>query len=247
MQKNKYIFLLIALLIGSAHNLWAERTSGYCSMKEEEKGKEVLSLYPHVYFYCATPGQIYSRIWIDAWVRTSDLYDGIRLLEKTKLFDKNRKLIAKVTLSFNPMKIMEETDSLTHIVLSGYIEKSCIDNTYVPENELSKLLEKAENNEKYTYFYDFIGRYEFSETKENNSYTSYLLNEPNFTQQLLEPRLLLVFYKSELIAIFHTRDLTVKRYDSIEMGSQYKMIYNSKFSEHTKKEMVDIYKRKLQP
>jgi hypothetical protein len=55
----------------------------------------------------------------------------------------------------------------------------------------------------------------------------------------------MVFYKEELIAIFHTRPIKVKQYDSIEMGSEYKMIYNSKFSEHTKSEMVEIYRKKL--
>jgi hypothetical protein len=110
---------------------------------------------------------------------------------------------------------------------------------------LGKLLEKAVNNEMRSFFQDFLDKYQFSKTKENSYYTSYLLVEPNFANQTLVPRLLMVFYKEELIAIFHTRNLFVKRYDSIEMGSQYKMIYNSKFSEHTKMEMVDIYKNKL--
>ena len=114
------------------------------------------------------------------------------------------------------------------------------------EIELSNLLDKAENNERFSFFENFINKYDFKKTIEDNNYSSYLIQEPEFVQQILVPRLLLVFYKTELIAIFHTQALRVKKYDSIEMGSQYKMIYNSKFSEHTKQEMVLIYKSKLQ-
>jgi hypothetical protein len=143
------------------------------------------------------------------------------------------------------MKLLEERDSMTHIIIGGYLEKNCIDQKSIAENDLSLLLEKAENNEKLAYFEEFLKKFPFTQTIENNQYSSYLLTQPDFVKQSLYPRLLLVFYKNELIAIFHTQKVRVKRYDSIEMGSQYKMIYNSKFSEHTKKEMVEIYKKKI--
>ncbi len=214
-------------------------------MSEEEKGKEVLSLYPRVFFHCIGASPLRNRIWIDAWIKTSELYDGIMLQPKAKIYNQERKPIGKVVTGFNPLKILELKDSLTHIVIAGYLEKSCTDNTFIAEEALGNLLDEASENEKYTYFESFIKKYELNQTIESNEYTSYLLVQPNFTQQILEPRLLMVFYRNELIAIFYTRELRVKRYDSIEMGTQYKMIYNSKFSEHTKQEMVGIYKKKL--
>lgn len=244
MLKNKFFILLFL-------SLWfepiiAERTSGYCSMSEEEQGKEVLSLFPGTEFLCKSQSQLRNRVWIEAWVNTNQLYDGIRLREKTKLYNSFRKPLGKVTYSFNPMQLLETTDSLTRIIVSGYLPKGCTDNRFVPELDLSNLLDKAENNERIHYFSAFLEKFNFIKTIENQEYTSYLIKEPEFVQQILMPRILMVFYKTELIAIFHTNEIRVKKYDSIEMGSQYKMIYNSKFSEHTKQEMVAIYKSKLQ-
>jgi hypothetical protein len=226
--------------------MYAERTSGFCSLSEEEKGREVLALFPGTEFMCLPVSSIKNRVWIDAWVPSRNLYDGLRLMVKSKIYNQENKAIGKVNFSFNPMQILEEKDSLTHIIISGYMPKGCTDMNYVAEIELSNLLDKAENNERFPFFENFVAKYQFTKTAESNHYTSYLLKEPEFVQQILVPRLLLVFYKTELIAIFHTQPVRVKKYDSIEMGSQYKMIYNSKFSEHTKQEMVSIYKSKLQ-
>ena len=244
MQKNS--FYIICFLFIWVQAIFAERTSGFCGLSEEEQGKEVLSLYPGTEFMCLPANTIKNRVWIDAWVPSIQLYDGLRLMEKTKIYNRQNKAIGKVNGSFNPMQILEVKDSLTHIIISGYMHKGCTDLKFVPELELSNLLDKAENNERFSFFEQFITKYEFIKTIEDNNYSSYLLQEPEFVQQILVPRLLLVFYKTELIAIFHTQALRVKKYDSIEMGSQYKMIYNSKFSEHTKQEMVSIYKSKLQ-
>ncbi|MCG9879283.1 MAG: hypothetical protein MH472_01660 [Bacteroidia bacterium] len=215
-------------------------------MSEEEQGREVLSLFPGTEFLCQSKSPIRNKVWIEAWVPTRLLYDGLRLTEKTKLYNQERKAIGKVSYSFNPMQLLEVSDSLTHIIISGYMPKGCTDLRHVPEIELSNLLDKAENNERIKFFEAFLQKYSFVKTIENNDYTSYLIKEPEFVQQILVPRILMVFYKTELIAIFHTQEVRVKKYDSIEMGSQYKMIYNSKFSEHTKQEMVAIYKSKLQ-
>lgn len=214
-------------------------------MSEEEKGREVLQLNPYTYFLCNEVSPIRVQIWLDAWVRTTDLYDGIRLPLKTKVYNKDRKIMGRVVQDFNPLKIMEETDSMTHLVISGYLEKSCLDNTFNPEEELSRILDKAQNNERIETFKPYMMRYGLTMAHESPLYTSFLMVQPDFVRQTMEPRLLIVFYRNELIAIFHTRPVKVKRYDSIEMGKQYKMIYNSKFSEHTKREMVEIYKRKL--
>jgi hypothetical protein len=224
---------------------FAERTSGHCSISDEEKGRPVLSLLPGVTFYTAAPGQIKVKIWLEAFVKTADLYDEIRCMPGTKIFDRNRKLIGRVTEAFNPMQSFDPIDSLTPVIIWGYLEKSCLDNTFLPEEELSKILMKAGVNEKLETFLPYLQKFGLTQQSEEGEYTSYLLQEPEFTKQILVPRILMVFYKGELIAIFHTRSIQVKQYDSIEMGKQYKMIYNSKFSEHTKSEMVNIFRKKI--
>jgi hypothetical protein len=225
--------------------LYAERSSGHCSMSFEPNGKIVFSMLPKTVFFAEPKGQLKTRIWIEAYVKPSDLYDGIRIKTNTKIYDRNRRLMGRVTDAFNPMQLFEQIDSLIPINISGYIENACIDNSFIPENDLSNLLLAAGNNEKLSTFLPVLDKYQFKFTQENESYSSYLLVQPEFVTQSFEPRVLMVFYKEELIAIFHTRPIKVKQYDSIEMGSEYKMIYNSKFSEHTKSEMVEIYRKKL--
>ncbi len=245
MRKNK-IFFLFFLLSVQVNFLFAERSAGICNMKEELDGNEVLELAAGVDFYSIPYGKSYQHIWIDAWVRTRSLYDGIRLNIKTKIYNEKLKPIGKVLQSFNPMKLLEERDSMTHIQISGFLENASIDNDFIPENDLSNLLLKATPNARLEYFELFLLKYNFSKWIEDNKYVSFSINEPDFVRQNLKPRILMIFYKKELIAIFHTRTIKVKLYDSIEMGSEYKMIYNSKFTEHTKNEMVTIYKKKLQ-
>lgn len=225
--------------------LFAERSSGHCSMSFEPNGRTVFSMLPKTIFFAESKGSIKTRIWLEAFVKPSDLYDGNRLITNAKIYDRNRRLIGRVTDAFNPLQRFEQIDSLVPIIICGYIENACIDNSFIPENDLSNLLLAAGNNEKLPTFLPFIDKYQLKFTQENENYTSYLLVQPEFVTQSFEPRVLMVFYKEELIAIFHTRPIKVKQYDSIEMGSEYKMIYNSKFSEHTKSEMVEIYRKKI--
>ena len=225
--------------------LKAERTGGNCYLKEEVNGAEVLELSTGIDFFSVNEGKNAQKVWIDCWVKTKNLFDGIRLTEKAKIYNANYKMIAKVLQSFNPMQLLEIKDSMQHILLSGIIDNSCIDKDFVPETDLSNLLLKISENEKIEYFEKFLDKFSFQKQIENNKYTSFSIYEPNFTTQTLHPRILMIFYNNELIAIFHTRKVDVKLYDSIEMGSEYKMIYNSKFTEHTKNEMVAIYKKKF--
>ncbi|MDP1726016.1 MAG: hypothetical protein Q8M15_04480 [Bacteroidota bacterium] len=237
--------LLFVFLCVQAGFLFADRTGGNCSIKEEKDGADVLELYTGVDFYSVTDGKNWQKIWVDCWIQTRFLFDGIRLKTKARLYNKHLKVIGKVVQSFNPMKLLEERDSMTHIVVSGFMENACTDKDFIAETDLSALLLKASSNARLGYFESFIEKYGFIKKTEDNKYTSYLINEPDFVKQTLNPRILMIFYNDELIAIFHSRPITVKLYDSIEMGSEYKMIYNSKFTEHVKNEMVGIYKKKL--
>lgn len=244
MQKNKFILFLFIFCV-QATLLFADRTGGNCSIKEEKDGPDVLELVSGVEFYSVAEGKSMQKIWVDCWVQTRFLYDGIRLKIKAKVYNKQLKVIGKAVQSFNPLKLLEERDSMTHIVVSGFMENACTDKDFIAETDLSALLLKASNNARLKYFESFIEKYSCIKKTEDKKYTSYLINEPNFVKQTLNPRILMIFYNDELIAIFHTRPVAVKLYDSIEMGSEYKMIYNSKFTEHVKNEMVGIYKKKL--
>ncbi len=239
---NKILFLLLFLASLQGKS---EQTAGHCGLSEEEKGPSVLSLLPGTTFYASAPGQLKVRIWLEAKVHKNDLYFGIRFNAGAKIYNKAGKQIGQVKAPFNPMQQEDENDTLVAVIISGYLEKGCIDARFIPEEELSGLLLKANNNENIKTFLPWLEKYQLQKMEETGKYTSFLLYQPEFTKQQLEPRLLIIFYQDELIAIFHTRPIKVKQYDSIEMGKEYKMIYNSKFSEHTKSEMVELFRNQF--
>ena len=105
MLKSKQ-YILVILFIW-AQPIFAEKTAGFCSLSEEEQGKEVLALFPGTEFLCLPANTIKNRVWINAWVPSYQLYDGLRLQEKTKIYNQQNKAIGKVNVSFNPMQILE--------------------------------------------------------------------------------------------------------------------------------------------
>jgi hypothetical protein len=224
----------------------AEQTAGFCYAKDVPDGKPQLELQPYVYFECKPDVKRWTHILLRAWVKKKQVYEGIQLMPKAKLFDESWRLIGKVLLPLNPMKTIAENDSAFYVAITAYIEDGCIDPASVPEQELSAILLAVSSNAKLDTFRSHLNKFHYQQITENNRYTSYLLTEPEFVTQTERPRILMIFYESELIAVFHTRPVSVKLYDSIEMGSEYKMIYNSKFSEHTKEEMMKIYKDKIE-
>jgi len=243
LPKSRTILFLISILFFL--NSSAEKSSGFCYIKDAVNGEAIITVQPYTYFETQIVSSGWVRILLKAWVRKIDVYDRIQVKVKSKLFDNNGKFIAKVLIGFNPMRTLDENDTAYYIAISAFMENACIDKSSVPETELSNLLMGLSVNAQLDTFYSHIKNFNYEFWLEEGNYTSYLIYEPDFVSQTERPRILMIFFNNELISIFHTREIKVKIYDSIEMGSQYKMIYNSKFKENTKEHMMKIYKSKI--
>ncbi|MFN4083564.1 MAG: hypothetical protein ACK4K9_08035 [Bacteroidia bacterium] len=237
--------LILLILISLAFKTKAEKTFGFCYLQEEPDGINIAELEGDIYLMTLPEHKNYFKVLLECYIYKKDLYDDLRINKKVKLYNANHQKIGKTIIDFNPMKFVFENDSMVLVQLSGYIHKASINPESVPEIDLSNLLMNAEINAKFEYFEPHIKKFGYVSFNEEQQYTSYIIYEPDFVKQALNPRILMIFYQKELIAIFYTRQLNVKHYDSIEMGNEYKMIYNSKFTEHTKTQMMSIYKNKI--
>lgn len=239
--KYSYVFILLALAL----NLNAEVTYGYCSVKETKNGKDLYQLYGNTWFDCKPINANYQQILIRVWVKKANVYDDQQILTKAKLYSEQGKIIGVALQDFTPYKFIEEIDTAYVFELSGIISQACINSSSVPETDLNKILAVAKQNAQLDTFINYLQKFKFEVQDTGQKYQSYMIYEPNFILQKKEPRILIVFYKNELIAIFYTRNVVAKLYDSIEMGKEYKLIYNSKFTENTKSEMIQIFKKRL--
>ena len=253
--KNKFIFpysfwatifCLISFILIIANNVKAETTSGTCTIKDDLNGNNLYELRPGIYFEVKPEKNGWHRILLKVWVQKKFTYSEEQILHKAKLFDENRKQIGIAINDFTPYKMVGEIDSMYCFQLSGYIDQNCIDANSVPENNLNTLLSSINQNAKLDTFGMHFKKFPYSSFIANNKFQSYILTEPDFILQKNTPRILIVFYEQELIAIFYSREVKAKYYDSIEMGSEYKLIYNSKFTEKTKTEMLEIFRKKVE-
>jgi hypothetical protein len=245
--KEQVIRILIFQLILFSFPVWvfAEKSAGNCSVYFDAEGEQVAELYPNSYFIAHNFNARKSRILLDCWVKKNQQYDGIRLERGALLFNSSLKKTGKVIRPFNPMREMESNDTMAHIQISAYIDNASIDPISVPELELEKLLGNASQNERFSYFEEYIKKFGYFEQEKYENYESWLIPEFDFVTQSYTNRILMIFYNRELISIFHHRPVKAKVYDSIETGGRFGMIYNSKFSENSKAKLMEIYKRKM--
>jgi len=222
-----------------------EVTYGYCSVKETKNGKDLYQLYGNTWFDCKPIDANFQQILLRVWVKKDHVYDDQQILAKAKLYNENGKIIGVALQDFTPYKFIEEIDTAYVFDLSGIISQACINPSSVPETDLNKILALAKQNAQLDTFINYLQKFKYEVQDTGQKYQSYIIYEPNFILQKKEPRILIVFYKNELIAIFYTRNVVAKLYDSIEMGKEYKLIYNSKFTENTKSEMIQIFKKRL--
>lgn len=236
-----YVFGFMFLVLP----LMAEITYGYCSVKENKNGKDLFQLYGNVEFDCKPLNSNFQQILLRVWIKKNWVYDDQQILAKAQLFNLHGKLVGTAIQDFTPYKYIEETDSFYVFELTGIISQACINPASVAEIDLNKILAISKQNAHIDMFKTHFKKYHYIHNDSNQKYQSYIITEPNFILQKQEPRLLVIFYKNELIAIFYSRNVIAKLYDSIEMGKEYKLIYNSKFTENTKTEMIQIFKNRM--
>ena len=237
-----YVFIFVVLTI----NVKGETTYGYCSVKESKVGKDIFQLFGNTDFDCKPVNQNFQQILLRVWVKKSWVYDDQQILAKAKLYNYQGKHIGNAIQDFTPYKFIEELDSAYVFEVSGVISQACINPSSVPEIDLNKILSVAQQNAKLETFKTHLKKFNYEKEDSNQKYQSFIINEPNFILQKKEPRIIIIFYKNELIAIFYSRSVTAKLYDSVEMGKEFKLIYNSKFTENTKSEMIAIFKKRME-
>jgi len=240
LRNSLVLFFLLATLV-----VRAEYSGGIAQLRAEPDGEAVLEIKSGTAFIAHPFNARLSRVWLELWVKKDGQYDEIQLKRGAVLYDANGKKVGRVIRPFNPIQEFPHNDTLVKIWIDAYLEHASIDIISVAEAELQKLLMVALPNSRQEFFQSFLDTFKLQEMPEQGDYKSFLLNDFDFQKREFRPRLLLIFYRNELIAVFHHRPLKAKVYDSIETGGAFGMIYNSKFSENSKATLMQIYKSKF--
>lgn len=243
MIKNNATLILFLLLW--VLQLKAERTAGIAVLLDERENLNLVELQANVFFYSHAFTAKYEKVFIECVVSNKQLMDGLSLKKNTRLFDLKFKKMGKTLADFVPHRVFPFNDTSSVIGLVALIDKASIDIESVPERVLSEMMQKANTNVQMDFFHQYFQRFEFVQQDSVLGYVPYVFQQFNFEKYALEPRLMLVFLHNELIAIFHTRALQVPLYDAHEESLGFGMIYNSKFSEHDKTTLMEVYKSGL--
>jgi hypothetical protein len=226
--------------------LKAEWTGGNAILYAVNEQNALVELQNQVFFYSHPFNQRLEKVFIQFVVSNKNLIDGLTLKAKAKLYNHQFKKIGKTIEELSPYQVVFFNDTSSLVSIIALIDKASIDPMSVPETSLISLMKKASQNTKSEFFSQFLKQFNLVRQDTVQDYVPFVFKQYSFEKHQFVPRLMMVFLHNELIAIFHTRALSVPLYDASEVGLDFGMIYNSKFNEHDKSTLMEIYKLGLQ-
>jgi hypothetical protein len=226
--------------------LKAEWTAGNAVLLGLYESSAVIELQSQVFVYSHPHNTIQEKVLLECIVANRFLIDGFTLKKKAILYDRNFKKIGKCIAELVPYKVSSLNDTSSIVSVIALIDKASLDPVSVPERALAQLMQSAGINVKSNFFKQYFLQYGFKKQDSIKAYEPYVFQEFDFEKHQFVPRLMLVFLHDELIAVFHTRALQLPIYDASEQGYGFGMIYNSKFNEHDKSTLMEVYKLGLQ-
>ncbi len=239
MLKNKLILACIACLFFC--QLKAEKTAGIATLYAEADLSNLLELQTNTSFYSHPFSPRHEKVLLVCIVKNKQLVDGLTLKKNTLLFDFSFRKIGKSLQELIPLNGMAFNDSCTKIFIVALIDKAAIDPLSVPELALTNMMKFARNNEKVNFFEKYFKEFGFEQQDTCLGYVPFVTKQYDFIQNCFTIRLQLVFLHQELIAIFYKRPLSIPVYDAKEYSSEFGMIYNAKFSEHDKLNLMEVF------
>lgn len=244
MLKSKLLGVFLFLFYSAA--LKAEWTGGNAVLYSVNESSAFIELQSQVFFYSHPFNQRQEKVFIQVVVSNKSLIDGLTLCKRAKLYDLHLKRIGKTLEELVPYQVVFYNDTSALVSIIALIDKASIDPMSIPEQSLSNLMQNASKNAKSEFFTAFLKQFKLEIQDTVQDYVPYVFKQYSFDTHQFAPRLMLVFLHDELIAVFHTRELKIKLYDASEQGLDFGMIYNSKFNEHDKSTLMEIYKLGLQ-
>lgn len=224
----------------------AESVTGYCRLKAEKFGQDFLELQPICVFETAEESGNWCKALIRLYVKSKDVYQDEQINANVRLYDSKSKKCARTITSHTPISLISINDTLMLATISGYIEKSCINSQSIPEKDLSNILLKGSGNAPFRIFENHLKQFDYTKIYTDSNYESWVIKEPDLQTRQEKPRILIVFYKHELISVFYTRAISIKHYDCVEYGSRYKLIYNTRFNEEARLKMLKLFRLRME-
>lgn len=219
----------------------AEETGGIATLYAEHDLSNLVEVQAHTPFFSHPYSARFEKILMYCIVQKKQLIDELAVKQNAKLFNLNGKKIGKCLKEFVPLSVFSFNDTCSKIAIVALIDKAAIDPISVPELALASLMKKAKSNEQFSFFKPYLNAYNFDQLDTCLGYLPYVIQQYDFDHKQFATRLMLVFVHQELIAIFHKRPLQIPLFDATEESLGFGMIYNSKFSEHDKSKLMEVY------
>ncbi len=239
MQRSK--LFLLSFFLGLFAQIRAEETGGIATLYAENDLSNLVEVQVHTPFFSHPYSARFEKVLMYCIVQKKQLIDELAVKQNAKLFDLNGKKIGKCLQEFVPLNVFSFNDTCSKIAIVALIDKASIDPKSIPELGLTALMKQAKLNEQFDFFKPFMKQFDFEQQDTCMGYLAVVLKQFNFNEQRFEIRLMLFFLHHELIAIFHKRPLQIPLFDATEESLDFGMIYNSKFSEHDKSKLMEVY------
>jgi len=242
MKLKKIILpLLLVLFFAKGH---AEITNGTINVYYKSKKEIAFKLFDNVKIECGDP----EGKWISMVIylpSQKELYKpNIKLKKGYSLVDSTGKKIGYVVSdSIDIMPLGSKSQNLYQMRFAGYIKAEDVRPSTVPENVLQQLINSNKTNLNFDYFKSFITdfglRYYMDEIdKKYPSNKSYVLWHDTYVVSNAVFRFQLIFNNDKLVAILHSRKLTIVGFKDIKLQKNYLLWTKN----NDQKEMNDFIK-----
>jgi hypothetical protein len=225
MKPIKNILLLLLVLFNL--NADAEITNGTTNVYYQSKKEIAFKLFDNVKIECGDP----EGKWVSMVIylpSTKELYKpNVKLKKGYSLIDSTGKKIGYVVSdSIDVMPLYSKSQNLYQIRFAGYIKAEDVRSSTVPENILQQLINSNSANLNFNSFKRFITDFGLSYYKDemdkkyppNKSYVlwhdTYVFSDAVFRFQL-------IFNKDKLVAILHSRKLSINGFKDTKLQKNY--------------------------
>lgn len=240
MRSNLRLAAFIFFIQFFSLHLSGETLLSLCYLTDKPNGKDLFNLKAHTRVACGLVDKGQVQVLFKAFIRTKDVYDGIRILAGARFYDQSGKEQGRALADMLPYRTIEENDSGFTMEVAGYARASCIDPASVVENDLRRLFQANVLSYPLDSFKTHIARFGYLPWLKNKQFISYVLMETDIVKARPGIRVVLVFEGDRAVAVFHDRGLKFERFESVAITSKYSLVYLGSFDESFKKQISDL-------
>jgi hypothetical protein len=239
-MKKIYIFILLFLLLINV-NVYAEFIDGPANIRENPNGKAIFQLNNNAKVTCNIPENNWYFVGLRVYIKEQSLINNA-IKKGEILYDLNGNEIGKTLGVVYPWTDIEYDNELKRYKLTivGYTYKNNIQENFVIENVLAKLINEKNKPIILSKLQNHIKEYEYQHWFQEKDFDSYLYSK-SWLNDSPGVRVILIFYKKQLCALIYTTEIKLTHYQFKKVQKNYKIVYIEDLDNKTKDELEQYY------